>query len=213
MSSRWLSFALLILTVLVALPVAAQTTQPNYVVEVASPTGTATAASSAVPLDPGDVGEVGDSTKLAINPGGFPIPAPPFAPGVVWRQGWICRNAGPWEVTGFRITCNGGTFLDFHIADCCVPGDHWQLKGKAWDANPNTGVTTAPGPANLFGVAGRVFNYGGPPTNPNLTAYVECSYLNGVNIFLADSFVWFSSNAANCNVAPDPPVNRIDRAP
>jgi hypothetical protein len=201
---------LLVLTVLVALPVAAQTTQSNYVVEVASPTGTAAAASSAVPLDPSDPG---DSTKLAINPGGFPIPIPPFDPRVVWKQGWICRNAGPWEVTGFRITCNGGTFLDFHVADCCVPGDHWQLKGKAWDANPNTGVTTAPGPANLFGVAGRVFNYGGPPTNPNLTAYVECSYLNGVNIFLADSFVWFSSNAANCNVAPDPPVNRIDRTP
>ena len=209
-TSRSLSFILLALAVLVALPVAAQVTQPNYVVEVASPTSQATTASGAVSLDPN---ESGDSTKLAINPAGFPIPMPPFDPRTNWRQGWICRNAGPWEVTGFRITCNLGTFLDFHVADCCVPGDHWQLKGKAWDANPNTGVTTAPGPANLFGVAGRVFNYGGPPTNRNLTAYVECSYLHGVNLFLADSFVWFSSDAANCNVAPDPPVNRIDRTP
>ena len=151
--------------------------------------------------------------------GGFPpstdvaVPGPTLDPKAEWKDAWICRSAGPAEVVGFRVQCVNATFLDFHIADCCIPGDHWQLKGKAWDANPNTGVTTAPGPAGLYSVAGRAHNYGGTAANPGgLDAYVECSYLNGVNVFLADSFVVFSSDG-NCVVTPDPVVRRIDRAP
>ncbi|HSS78366.1 MAG TPA: hypothetical protein VLV54_16680 [Thermoanaerobaculia bacterium] len=142
---------------------------------------------------------------------GFPFPPPPpLDPRVIWKDQWVCRAAGPAEVVGFRVQCAAATFLDFHIADCCIPGDHWQLKGKAWDTNPNTAVTTAPGPANLFGVPGRVYNYiaGGG----GLDTYVECSYLHGVNVFLADSFLFFSSDG-NCAVTPDPVVRRIDRTP
>jgi len=72
---------------------------------------------------------------------------------------------------------------------------------------------TAPGPVPVFSVPGRAYNYGGTPNNPGgLDAYVECSYLNGVNVFLADSFVFFSSDGA-CVVTPDPVVRRIDRTP
>src|SRR6476469_138445 len=130
------------------------------------------------------------------SPTGFPFPPPPPPdPRIAWKEMWVCRTAGPAEVVGFRVQCTNATFLDFHIADCCIPGDHWQLKGKAWDVNPNTGVTTAPGPVPVFSVPGRAYNYGGTPNNPGgLDAYVECSYLNGVNVFLADSFVFFSSD-------------------
>jgi len=147
-------------------------------------------------------------------PTGFPFPIPPtLDPKIVWKDQWLCRSAGPAEVVGFRVQCTNATFLDFHIADCCIPGDHWQLKGKVWDVNPNTGVTTSPGPVPVYSVPGRDFNYGGTGINPGgLDAYVECSYLNGVNIFLADSYVFFSSDG-NCFVTPDPVVRRIDRTP
>jgi hypothetical protein len=184
---------------------AATATGSNYVTSVASPSGTATA------IQTGD--DAAGLSKTAVAIGGFLIPPPPLDPKAAWKAEWICRSAGPAEVTGFRVQCANASFLDFHIADCCLPGDHWQLKGKSWDVNPNTGVTTSPGPANLFGVGGRVYNYGGTGFNPGgLDAYVECSYLNGVNVFLADSFVVFSSDG-NCTVTPDPAVQRIDRAP
>ena len=120
----------------------------------------------------------------------------------------------PADVQGFRVQCNNATFLDFYVADCCIPGDHWQLKGKAWDANPNTGVTTSPGPANRWGVPGRVYNYGGVlPWAPGLIdAYVECTILHGVNVFWAGNWITFASDG-NCFVTPDVPRNRIDRSP
>lgn len=196
----WIFGLALVAGLLVGAPAGAQADRTNHVVEA---TSTSTPVSEAV---------VGDQTKAAILPP-FAIPQTPLNPGVVWKQDWICRSAGPAEVQGFRVQCANSTFLDFHIADCCLPGDHWQLKGKAWDVNPNTGVTTSPGPANAYGLAGRVYNYGGTGWNPGgLDAYVECTYLNGVNVFLADSFVIFSSDG-NCVVTPDPVRQRIDRAP
>ncbi len=154
------------------------------------------------------------AVKDAIGPNPFPgIPFPILDPAVQWREQWICRSAGPAEVQGFRIICGAGTFVDFHISDCCVPGDHWQLKGKEWDAAPNTGVTTSPGGVIVYSVPGRVYNYGGTPFNPGLDVYVECTYQHGVNLFLADSFVVFSSDAAGCFVIPDPVRQRIDRTP
>lgn len=141
-------------------------------------------------------------------------PAPPTAePAITWKEDWMCSASGPEDVSGFRVRCTNATVLDFYIADCCVPGDHWQLKGKAWDVNPNTAVTTSPGPANIFGVGGRIYNYGGTPVIPgNLDAYVECSYLHGVNMFGAGSFIQFQSDGP-CVVTPDPAVPRIDRTP
>src|SRR6185436_10395942 len=179
--------------------------------------GKAQTASNYVPEVPPDttgpigVDETGD--KQAIPwPAGFPFPVPPLDPRVVWTARWICRNASPAEVTGFRVQCPNATFLDFHIADCCLPGDHWQLKGKAWDANPNTAVTTSPGPVPVYSVPGRVYRYAGTPFTRSVDAYVECSYLHGVRVFLADSYVHFSSDAA-CTVTPDPGIRRIDRTP
>jgi hypothetical protein len=196
----WILGLALVTVLLVGIPAWAQEAPAsNYITSIPSTAPVSKAAG-------------GVETKDAILPP-FAIPAPPFDPAIAWREGWLCRSAGPAEVQGFRVQCNNATFLDFHIADCCLPGDHWQLKGKAWDVNPNTGVTTSPGPVPVFSVPGRAYNYGGTGWNPGgLDAYVECTYLNGVNVFLADSFVWFSSDG-NCVVTPDPVVQRIDRAP
>ncbi|HEV8579189.1 MAG TPA: hypothetical protein VGX68_08900 [Thermoanaerobaculia bacterium] len=141
------------------------------------------------------------------------LPVPPLAAGVVWQQSCLCDLAGPAEVQGYRVQCTNATFLDVHVSDCCVVGDHWQLKSKNWDNRPNTAVTTSPGPVVQFGVPGRVYNYGGTAQNPgNLDAYVECTYLHGVDIFGASSFLSFSSNGA-CVVTPDAVRSRIDRTP
>jgi hypothetical protein len=197
----WVLGLALVTALLAGLPAhAAAATQTNHVVEATSTTAPVSEAQSS------------DRTKDAIRPW-FAVPQTALDPRAAWKEDWICRSAGPAEVQGFRVQCTNASFLDFHIADCCLPGDHWQLKGKAWDVNPNTGVTTSPGPANAYGVAGRVYNYGGTGWNPGvLDAYVECTYLNGVNVFLADSFVIFSSDG-NCTVTPDPVIRRIDRAP
>jgi len=126
----------------------------------------------------------------------------------IWSTTQICTFGFPAEVQGYRVTCSGATFLDVRVSDCCIPGDHWQAKVKAWDAFPNTAVTTSPGPVILFGVPGRVYNNGSQP----LRAYVECTYLHGVNVFAASSYVNLSSDAA-CTVTADPLRARIDRSP
>lgn len=131
----------------------------------------------------------------------------------IWFGSAVCALNRPSEVQGYDIRCTGANFLDAAIADCCIPGDHFQLKLKNWDRAPNTGVTTSPGPANLFGLRTRVYNYGGTPENPrNLHAYLECTYLHGVDIFGAGSFINLSSDG-NCVVTADPPRSRIDRSP
>lgn len=131
---------------------------------------------------------------------------------ILWQQTVTCTTFFPAEIQGYRISCTGGSFLDARIADCCISGDHWQAKIKAWDANPNTAVATSPGPANAFGVPARVFNYGGTPFNNGIAAYLECSYLHGVNVFAASSFINLSSDG-NCTVTADPIRARIDRSP
>lgn len=131
----------------------------------------------------------------------------------IWIANPLCNLNRPSEVQGYDIRCTGASFLDAAIADCCIPGDHFQLKLKNWDIAPNTGVTTSPGPANLFGLRTRVYNYGGTPQNPrNLHAYLECTYLHGVDVFGAGSFVTLSSDGV-CTVTPDPLRSRIDRSP
>lgn len=193
------------LPALLVVPAAAAAQQSNYETSIATPAGSSP-ASGAIHLDGFPPGAGIDAGIRP--PAGFPFPGTALDPRVVWKDNWICRAFGPAEVTGFHVVCPGSTFLDFHVADCCIPGDHWQLKGKAWDTRPNTGVTTAPGPVPVFSVPGRVYNYvfGG------LDAYVECSYQHGVNVFPADSFLIFSSDGA-CVVTPDPGVRRIDRTP
>ncbi len=154
-----------------------------------------------------------DASKLAIGPTFGIYPPPVFDPRASWRQEWICRDLHPANVTGYQLVCSGATFLDFHITDCCIPGDHWQLKGKVWDVNPNTGVTTSPGGVPVWSVPGRAYNYGGTPFAPgSLRAYVECTMLNGVDVFPADAVLWFSSDGI-CTVTPDLARNRIDRSP
>jgi hypothetical protein len=146
-----------------------------------------------------------------------PGEAIPFPPIRGWRQVVTCQANSPADVTGYRVECNNASYLDFQISDCCIPGDHWQLKGKSWDKYPNTAVTTSPdlpaGSFTLYGLPARIYNYGGTTNAPRrLDAYVECSYLNGVNVFSAGSFVLLSSDGS-CTVTPDAAVRRIDRTP
>lgn len=139
----------------------------------------------------------------------------PFPPIKGWRQELVCSANTPADVTGYRVVCTNASYLDFQISDCCIPNDHWQLKGKSWDKYPNTAVTTSPDltGATLYGLPARIYNYGGTAAAPGrLDAYVECSYLNGVNIFGAGAYVLLSSNGS-CTVTPDPAVRRIDRTP
>jgi len=137
-------------------------------------------------------------------------PTPTLDPAVKFVEVWSCDLFGPAEVQGYRLVCPNGTFLDFYISDGFIKGDHWELKGKNWDSFPNSAVTTAPGPVILFGQPGRVYTYGGPSP---LDAYVECTYIHGINIFPASSFIIFASDAAACAVTPDPVRSRINRTP
>lgn len=131
----------------------------------------------------------------------------------IWRQSMDCTLFRPSEVQGYDIRCTNAGFLDARIADCCIAGDHFQVKVKNWDRAPNTAVTTSPGPAGAFGVPARVYNYGGTPQNPgNLHAYVQCTYLHGVDVFGAGSTIDLSSDG-NCVVTADVPRSRIDRSP
>lgn len=137
----------------------------------------------------------------------------PVAPIARWRQELTCIADSPADVAGYRIVCSQASFLDFQIADCCIPGDHWQAKGKAWDLYPNTAVTTSPGPDSVYGLPARVYNYGGTTNNPKgLDVYLECTYLDGVNVFGAGAFILVSSDG-NCSVTSDPSRRRIDRTP
>jgi hypothetical protein len=134
-----------------------------------------------------------------------------------WRQVVSCQANSPADVVGFRVECNNATYLDFQISDCCMASDHWQLKGKSWDTYPNTTVTTSPDLPSaggiLYGLPARIYNYGGTTSAPRrLDAYIECSYLNGVNVFPAGSSAILSSNGT-CTVTQDPAVRRIDRTP
>jgi hypothetical protein len=145
---------------------------------------------------------------------GEPVPFPPIRG---WRQEVICQANSPAEVTGYHVVCNNATYLDFQTSDCCLASDHWQLKGKSWDKEPNSAVTTSPDLPSpfttLYGLPARIYNYGGTVAMPRrLDAYVECSYLNGVNVFPAGSFALLSSDGS-CTVTPDAAVRRIDRTP
>jgi hypothetical protein len=151
-----------------------------------------------------------NSVSSAVGPiSPIPGPLPTFDPKVRFVQGWTCDLNGPAEVQGYRVVCPAGTFLDFYVSDAAMPGDHWELKGKNWDDAPNTAVTTSPGPVVQYGVPGRVYTYGANP----LDTYVECTYIHGINAFPANSFLIFASDAAACNVMPDPVRSRINRTP
>lgn len=143
--------------------------------------------------------------------------SPPLAQEVdakaIWRQAVNCTLGRPSDIQGYDVRCTNATFLDARSADCCIPGDHFQVKVKNWDRAPNTAVTTSPGPAGVFGVPARVYNYNGTPENPrNLHARVECGYLHGVDVFGAGSTVDLSSDGT-CVVTADPLISRIDRSP
>jgi hypothetical protein len=157
------------------------------------------------------VAAASQSNSYATTPAIIPPqpPVPIFDPKVRFVQGWTCDLSTPADVQGYHVVCPAGTFLDFYISDCCIPNDHWELKGKNWDDDPNSAVTTAPGPVVQYGVPGRIYTYGANP----LSAYIECTYIHGINVFPASSFLIFASDAAACTVTPDPIVRRINRTP
>ena len=130
-----------------------------------------------------------------------------------WKQTVVCNLDRPSEVQRFAVQCSGATRLDAQVADCCIDGDHWETKVKAWDKAPNTGVATSPGPANMFGVTTRVYNYGGTPQSPgHISALVDCSYIHGIDVFPAGSFVALSSDGA-CTVTDLGTQDAINRTP
>lgn len=130
-----------------------------------------------------------------------------------WRETVTCNLDRPSEVQRFAVQCTGATRLDAQVADCCMDGDHWETKVKAWDRAPNTAVTTSPGAANLFGVSTRVYNYGGTPQSPgHISALVDCSYIHGIDVFPAGSFIALSSDGS-CSVTDLGTQDAIHRTP
>ncbi|KFE64272.1 hypothetical protein [Hyalangium minutum] len=95
-----------------------------------------------------------------------------------------CELSWPGQVRRFRVTCSDTSKIDVKVADCCIPGDHWQVTVRQWDSRPNTAVTTAPGGAGSFGVPGRVYTYN---SSTNVDALIECSYPHGINVFPAEA--------------------------
>jgi hypothetical protein len=126
----------------------------------------------------------------------------------------ICLFERPSQVQRYFVLCAEATELDVDIADCCVPGDHWEAKVKSWDEKPNTAVTTSPGPADVPGVPARVYTYEGPPENPGeLRAAIECTYLHGVNLFPAESFLKLTPNRGSCSIEMVGLEDEIGRTP
>jgi hypothetical protein len=141
------------------------------------------------------------------------IAAERLFPQARWKQTVVCNLDRPSEVQRYAVTCTGASRLDAHVADCCMDGDHWEAKIKNWDRAPNTGVTTSPGPANAFGVITRVYNYGGTPQNPgHISAEVDCSYIHGIDVFPAGSYIALSSDG-NCSVTDLGTQDSINRTP
>jgi hypothetical protein len=158
----------------------------------------------------------GDDSNEPIDTSGAPVPVICSATEAIdlgTDTVVICGIYGPAEVQGYRIRCSNASFVDFSIADCCMPGDHWSLKGKNWDIAPNTSVVTSPGPRDVYGNAGRVYNYGGTAWRPgNMDVYLQCTYLHGVDVFPAGSWVNIRSDGA-CLISQDVIRSRIDRMP
>jgi hypothetical protein len=155
-----------------------------------------------------------DSQSLAARkPRPAPAPAPAPAPGSNVRSTaerrmlkatqttnqlyLYCTVNRPGQVQRFAVTCPGARHLDVKTADCCVAGDHWQVRVRVWDPKPNLGVTTAPGPIGEFSMPARVFTYG---TTHDLNAIIECTYMHGSNTFPAEADVLVESDGSACTV-------------
>ena len=120
---------------------------------------------------------------------------------LLWRPGQVQRYA---------VSCPGTKQLDVRVADCCIPGDHWQVKVKSWDFKPNTAVATSPGGDGDFSAPARVFTYS---SSRDMNALIECSYLHGVNVFPAESFLLVESSGGACSVTDVGITEEIDRSP
>ncbi|PTL76527.1 hypothetical protein [Vitiosangium sp. GDMCC 1.1324] len=121
-----------------------------------------------------------------------------------------CILERPGQVRRFAVTCSGTKQIDVKAADCCIPGDHWQVKVKSWDFKPNTAVATTPGSDGDFSVPARVFTYS---SSRNMNALVECSYLHGVNVFPAQTDLIVETNGSTCSVEDLGLSNELDRSP
>ena len=119
-----------------------------------------------------------------------------------------CRLERPGQTQRMHVSCNKATYLDVQVADCCIPGDHWELKVKVGDAAPNTGVATSPGPAGTFSAPARVYSHG----DDTLEALIECRYLHGVNVFPAGAFLDLTTDG-ECEIQQQGAADEISRTP
>jgi hypothetical protein len=121
-----------------------------------------------------------------------------------------CLIDRPGQVRRFAIHCDNTRQIDVKVADCCIPGDHWQVKVKSWDFKPNTAVATAPGSVDVFSAPARVFSYS---SGRDLRALVECSYLHGVNNFPAEANIVVETHGSDCTAIDVGTTEEIDRSP
>ena len=96
----------------------------------------------------------------------------------------------PNQVQRYYVECSDATNIRAQIADCCIPGDHFEVTVKTWDPAPNEAVATCPGGAGVYGVPAKAFNYGRTP----MRALVEVRYLHGINSFSAGWYLRLLTN-------------------
>jgi hypothetical protein len=108
-----------------------------------------------------------------------------------------CMLERPGQVHRYAVTCPATRYIDVKIADCCMPGDHWEVMVKTWDFKPNSAIATSPGGDGDFSTSARVFTYS---SSRDMSALIECRYLHGLSQFPADADLVIETPGSPCTV-------------
>lgn len=108
-----------------------------------------------------------------------------------------CMLERPGQVHRYSVLCPTTRYIDVKIADCCQPGDHWEVTAKSWDPKPNMAVASCPGGDGDYSVAARVYSYS---SSRDLQALVECRYMHGTSMFPADADMVIETHGSTCTV-------------
>jgi hypothetical protein len=108
-----------------------------------------------------------------------------------------CILDRPSQVQRFGVRCLSTPHLDAKIADCCLAGDHWKVRVRAWDPQPNEAVATSSGQEGDFSMPARVFTYS---TSWDMYAVIECSYQHGTSVFPIEADILVETGGNTCFV-------------
>ncbi|HEX8433520.1 hypothetical protein [Archangium sp.] len=108
-----------------------------------------------------------------------------------------CVLDRPNQVQRFALHCLATPHIEAKIADCCMAGDHWQVKVKTWDPRPNEAIASSPGGEGEYSMPARVFSYS---HDWDMRAIVECSYLHGTSVFPIEADILVETGGSTCTV-------------